>query len=131
MDVEQRARDALNEVHRDLRNTTPYIESDTREKFASIEAVCRLIEQHDAKMREVSDAAAKARDLIEGYVGNTDDAGKQAASFLSRFILPDPVDPLVEAISAAIGHHITPGAPWDNVRAELAKRGLTITKEPS
>ena len=35
-------------------------------------------------------------------------------------------DPLVAAISAAIGEYIMPGAPWDKLRAELAKRGLEI-----
>ena len=37
-------------------------------------------------------------------------------------------DPLVAAISAAIGEYIMPGAPWDKLRAELAKRGLEIER---
>ena len=77
------------------------------------EALCRAIEQHEAFKREVSDAII--------------DCG--AERYLSRFILPKPVDPLVDAIQEA--DEVETG--WarasdyaEHLRAALAKRGLEV-----
>ena len=90
MDIEQRARDALNEVRRE-RHLMPWGGFDTREENSSIEAVCRLIEQHDAKMREVSDACTDVV-MLRGTVIEVKAATNR---ILSRFILPEPVDVLL------------------------------------
>jgi hypothetical protein len=90
MDVEQRARDAMNEVAGE-RGYSPRLWDDgnTRKNTAAMEAVCRLIEQHDAFLREVSDA-------IADYFGQ---ATLAAPGFLmgplAQYILPDPVDRLL------------------------------------
>jgi len=80
MDVEQRARDALNAAE----PWGKWIQGHhTRENNAAVDAVCRLIEQQDAFAREVSDAAK--------YVADSD-THPAIKSALGRFILPEPVD---------------------------------------
>ena len=66
----------------------------TREKTPVVEAMCRLLEEFEAYKREVSDELAKL-----GCWPDTVD--------LARFILPKPVDPLVEAAKRA----------WPNISA--------------
>jgi hypothetical protein len=97
-DVEQRARDALNAVCAE-RDQPPYGDCETRGLSLAVETLCRLIEQQDAFRREVSDAARQAKDLIETYYGNSAEHGRKAATFLSRFILPEPVvDPDIQIV---------------------------------
>lgn len=67
------------------------------------EALCRAIEQHEAFRREVSDAVEALMRL--GDMMSFFDV-RQA---LSRFILPKPVDPLVEVIATAL----LDGSPFD------------------
>ena len=76
--------------------------------------LCRAIEQHDAFKREVSDEIAK--------LGCWPDTVN-----LQRFILPKPVDPLVEVAEELRETYCATGADWAKAtRAALAKRGLEI-----
>lgn len=86
--------------------------------------VAGLDEAHDATKAEFSDAAKKA--IAEAYRGG--DAGTKAISaILSRFILPEPVDPLVEAFKD-LGEEY-PDKTAERLRHILAKRGLTIQEQ--
>ena len=75
----------------------------------------------EAFKREVSDA-------VEAFF---EASGFDATKGLARFILPKPVDPLVEACTEAHGHgyHDTEAAFADQLRAALAKRGGRIVWE--
>lgn len=84
------------------------------------EALCRAIEQHEAFKRDVSDAVEAYNDLWRKRTPGRD----EFMGHFIRFILPKPVDPLVEAIQEwwdADGYaHI------ETFRAALAKRGLEV-----
>lgn len=145
-DIEQRARDALNTLYAERHNTSPYYDAgDERLNNWVIEAMCRALEAHDATKaefeahkRDVSEVAKRARELIEGYVGNTDADGKRAADFLSRFILADPVDPL-EVLAAEVADNeagvfrnaytFNPDNVAHCIALAALKRGLTITEQ--
>ena len=83
---------------------------------ASIIAHARAIEQHEAFKREVSDAIQSCM------------LGPVAEERLSPFILPKPVDPLVEAwLDAFPGNHREDSVEeCEKIRAALAKRGLEV-----
>lgn len=124
-DVEQRARDALNEAC----GARHHFDRSTRDNNWVMKAMCRQIEAHDATKadfeafrREVSDAVkmllAKGEFQIRRRVIEAD---------LSRFILPEPVDPYEEEIEALIAEWESgPMAPEMIRKAFL--RGLTITE---
>ncbi len=76
------------------------------------EALCRAIEQHEAFKREVSDAVEASMLSVE------------AEHRLRRFILPKPVDPLVEVLAANWVTATQVDA--DYIRAALAKRGFEV-----
>ena len=87
----------------------------------SIEAHARVIAEFEAFRREVSDA-------VEDYYGEY--RRDRMHPLLSRFILPAPVDPLVEAVKDcgyatldAIEKEFA-----DDLRAALAKRGLKLVE---
>ena len=88
----------------------------------SIEAHARTIKEFDAFRMEVSDALEY---FMDGPVGLG-----TARERLGRFILPKPVDPLVEALLQAfpVSFDECPMQPCDvdNFRAALAARGLEI-----
>ena len=126
-DIEQRARDALNTLYAERHNTFPYYDAgDERLNNWVIETMCRALEAHDATKAEFEAFRRDVSDAVKDVALCDPDLAER---HLSRFILPEPVDPLVEAISAAIGEYITPGAPWENLRNELAKRGGKIVWE--
>ena len=74
--------------------------------------ICRAIKQHEAFKREVSDAVEASMLSVE------------AEHRLRRFILPKPVDPLVEVLAANWVTATQVDA--DYIRAALAKRGLEV-----
>ena len=86
------------------------------------EALCRLIEQHEAYKQEVSD-------MVEGHFGT---ARLDRAGVFRKFIIPKPtVDPLAAALAECEG--VTkPGPGYDHdakvLREALAKRGLKIVE---
>ena len=97
-------------------------------------ALIRAIEQHEAFRQEVSDAVVKATHTMA--------AGKlvEASGILAAFILPKPVDPLVEAAQEVaenaarkMGIELTARAveaEWaEDLRAALTKRGLKIVED--
>ena len=118
--VEERARDALNEVAME-RGSGDWGSSRSSE---AVETVCRLIEQQDAFAREVSDAWVAALSCLDQL--EFDDRGEAAARgirlVMSRFILPDPVD-LVDLVAGDISVGPSLGI---MLREALAKRGLSI-----
>lgn len=81
---------------------------------AAWEALCRVIEQHEAFRQEVSDAMEVSLRLTQGFEGT--DAFK-AKVILERFIIAKP-DPLVEVF----GHENA-----EQIRAAIEKRGGKIT----
>ena len=89
---------------------------------ASITAHARAIERHEADMQAVSDAVEK---LLEWP-----SIRSQAiiVSNLSRFIIAEPVDPLVEIADAMKETYCPTKTAWArNIRQALAARGLKIT----
>ena len=92
-----------------------------------VTVLARAIEQHEQFKREVSDAVDRSIDDC----GHDGFRKVYIHSHLARFILPKPVDPLVEACTEAHGHgyHDTEAAFADQLRAALAKRGGKIVWE--
>lgn len=87
------------------------------------EALCLAIERHEAFRKEVSDAVEAAKRVYGGHL--------EAFDQLERFILPKPVDPLVEALQA-VDEFASPT--WveriaPQLRAALAARGLKIVED--
>ena len=122
-DIEQKALALVNEVRAELGK--PFFGPELcGETFT---ALCRSIEQHEQFKREVSDAVDRSIDDC----GHDGFRKVYIHSHLARFILPKPVDPLVEACTEAHGHgyHDTEAAFADQLRAALAKRGGKIVWE--
>ena len=113
--VEERALALVNAVQ-ELRGHPPLarFRSDT----TMAEALMQSIKAHDAFKQEVSDAV----NGFERYCTVTD---TPFPTDLSRFILPKPVDPLVEAICEASVSDADDGDA-SRLRAALAKRGGRI-----
>ena len=85
-------------------------------------ALFRAIEQHEAFRREVSDAMT----VLDSQLGLANyDTRAMSRLIAQRFIIPKPVDPLVEALNGAFGDgYEQPEA--DNLRAAIEKRGGKI-----
>ena len=135
--IEQRARDLLNAA----RGAEYFTEHETRENNCSLEAVCRALEAHDetqaafdAYRREVSEKARKAIEklnlitkdncLRSDYRWQHTNAC-EAKFAIADLIIPDPVDPLLNALRTAFpdddGHWSQSSV--DALRAALAKIG--------
>ena len=114
-DIEKRALALLNERH------SPY---EYAPEDHPVRVLARAIEQHEAFRREVSDAVEHFKRCYPGY---------QHASLFDRFIIPKPVDPLVEVLREVTndGNPATMAA-WqkeaDTVRAAMKARGYEWTK---
>ena len=78
------------------------------------QALCRAIEQHEAFRQEVSDA------LKGQFIGGIPDK-------VARFIIPKPVDPLVEVMNE-MGFGMSKTAS-EEFREALAKRGYEIREK--
>lgn len=114
-DTKKKALALVNEVRAERRD--PPMVGLSRDCFASQEALCRAIEQHEAFKQEVSDGLVAYRSAASiQQRENIWDA-------LTRFILPN-ADPLVEAVidvwPASCDEHVA------ELRAALAARGLEI-----
>jgi len=91
-DIEQKALALLNEV---LAERVHWQMTGTRAENASLEALCRAIEQHDAFRQEVSDVVTA---LLDRFLGDSLSQGV-INGHLHQFIIRKP-DPLVEVIKA-------------------------------
>ena len=104
------------------------------------EAAKRAAELIEQAWTEFDSGAAQTEQCaFEQYIQHVSDVAKDLNEMrpehiplylrdkVRALILPEPVDPLVEAISEAIGTHIMPDAPWGNLRTALKARGLQIT----
>ena len=108
-EIEQKALALLNERH------SPY---QYEAGDHPVRILASTIEQHEAFKREVSDA-------VEAYLAHM---SPWPDNSLRRFILPKPVDPLVEAwLDAFPGNHREDSVEeCEKLRAALAKRGLEV-----
>ena len=123
--IEERAREALNAVSRERDDYARWDASDTREDTIAIETVCRLIEAHDATIAKSDAFKQEVSDAVNGFERYCTVTDTPFPTDLSRFILPKPVDPLVEAIREASVSDADDGDA-SRLRAALAKRGGRI-----
>ena len=99
-----------------------------RTRFSSQEAVCRALEAHDATLAEFEAFKREVSDSVEHYLDQwrySIPSREVFACQFGSFILPKPVDPLVEAIREASVSDADDGDA-DRLRAALAKRGGRI-----
>jgi hypothetical protein len=89
---------------------------------ASIIAHARAIEQHEAFRQEVSDA------LSVYHKADGVEERSRIWDALTRFIIPKPVDPLVEAWKQQYPNDPLPEASCANLRAAMLARGYEFTK---
>lgn len=119
-DIERKALALVNEV---TFGDEPWTLDDVRGGFV-FKALCLSIEQHEAFRREVSKAVEY---FMDGPVGLG-----TARERLGRFILPKPVDPLVEALCHCVPLTSEQGSETPAeyvaraVREFLANQGLAI-----
>ena len=120
-DIEAEARRRFNEAW----GEQCYSPRATRKTHPTIEAMCRLLEEFEAYKREVSDA-------VEAYMLDPQSVtGPASTLHLRRFILPTPVDPLVEALNEISGEGGCENMDFYayRIRAALAARGLEIREK--
>lgn len=126
-EIERKALALVNEVQAERNHTGSPWNSPT----ILSEALDRAIERHEAYKQEVSDAVEQAVEFL-GRQSEKHPRGRLAIA-LARFILPKPVDPLVEALWEAfpISFAEVPMCPGDSdkFRAALAARGLKIVED--
>lgn len=116
--IEQQALALINEVR--VERSQPFDAAIMRSVVSVEEALCRLIERHEAFRREVSDA-------LRSYFGSqVDDV---AQGFLGRFIFPEPVDPFDKAFDDAVNSCRSGDSLKDALRQALAARGLEIVEK--
>ena len=113
-ETKKKALALVNEIERQegLSDLTPRI----MRGLVMDEALCRVIEQHEAFRQEVSDAVEAAKRTYGGH--------RQAFDQLDRFIVPKP-DPLVEALKQLKMSYVDA----EDFRAALAARGLEIREK--
>ena len=114
-ETEKKALALVNEVSDGFHDVASIYDIHTAKALRS--ALCRAIEQHEAFKRDVSDAIQSCM------------LGPVAEERLSPFILPKPVDPLVEALREVVGDGYTLTEEAKALRAALAKRNAKIVWE--
>ena len=97
----------------------------TTRSTPSVEALCWAIEAHDATLAEFEAFKRKVSDAVEWFWNYCHTTNTPFPADLDRFILPKPVDPLVEAIREASVSDADSGDA-ERLRAALAKRGLKL-----
>jgi len=138
MTIEQQALALVNEVmtERGLNPCVP--ESLDRREYVFDEILFRALERHEAFRQEVSEAVLNYRSCLhlsgKGTWLPVYEKDPRFDTFLSRFIIAPPVDPLVEAFKEIQSRDMREGEPWADgiarrLRAALAKHGLAIRKE--
>jgi len=131
MTIEERALALVNAVQ-ELRGHPPLarFRSDT----TMAETLMQSIEAHDATLtefeafrRDVSDAASEALAAMVSSGTVVHERAVVGHNTIARFILPKPVDPLVDAIrEASVSDADSRDA--ERLRAALAKRGLKLVE---
>lgn len=114
-EIEQKALALLNEL-----SDYEVPDLDEAQYSTAIQALCRAIEQHEQFKREVSDA-------VEDYCGYV--PPDCPSHPITRFILPKPVDPLVEAYQACFPEDTGIPSICAMLQAEITKRGGRIVWE--
>ena len=119
-DIKEKALKLLNEVNVE-RGYAPYSSLSRDFDHASIEALCRAIEQHEAFRQEVSDAVKVVSNTkVDAQVWRT-----WVEDCLAIYIIPAPKpDPLVDVMEK-LGWYNAP-SDADDLRAALEARGLEI-----
>lgn len=125
--IEERALALVNEVRKE-RGLTPWYEGrGSREDSSLLEAFCRTLETLDATLAEFEAFKREVSDAVEDYYGEY--RKDLMHPLLRRFILPKPVDPLVEAVREAMDADNETTVQFTNdLRASLAKRGLKLVE---
>lgn len=122
-DTEQKALALVNEA-----NGGPYRRYVLFDRSASAitEALCRSIEAHEATKAEFEAFRREVSDAVEEMLSEHTSPHK-----MKRFILPKPVDPLVEVLTEVLGKPM-PGCERaaqtraEALRTALHKRGLEV-----
>ena len=95
-----------------------------------LKALCRALEAHDATLAEFEAFKREVSDAVEDYYGEY--RRDRMHPLLNRFIIPEPVDPLVECFSEALTGTAANAASYrdeaQDFRAALAKRGLKLVE---
>ena len=92
-------------------------------------ALCRAIEHHEAYKQEVSDACSTALETMVKAGASACERSVVAHDTIARFILPKPVDPLVECLNEVMpdvdgeGYGVEDA---DDLREAIEKRGGKI-----
>jgi len=120
-EIERKALALVNEVCRETDWPT-YGAIDRDYPFT--EALCRAIEQHEAYKQEVSDAVELANMRVKELKRNT----SYIVNHMQQYIIPKPVDPLVEALAEATGQgeNYIDERDANALRAAIEKRGGKI-----
>ena len=98
-----------------------------------LKALCRAIEALEALDAERAAHAQFRQEVsaaVEGWIAADrlgPDPRRRASEYLTTFILPKPVDPLVEVLQSAFNEDFI-NEDADNLRAALAKRGLKLVE---
>lgn len=103
----------------------------TTRRTPSVEALCRALEALDAERAAHAQFRQEVSDDLLGYFGEDDLALGKTGRF-RRYIIPKPVDPLVEVLGTMLRRRtfepaaevVADEAAW--LRAALAKRGLKL-----
>ena len=95
-EIERKALALVNEVLAE-RNLPLYDKEDIAANTYVAAVVCRAIEQHEAFKREVSDAI----NTLTATRNQFTFARGEVLGHLASYIIPDPVDPLIEALCDA------------------------------
>lgn len=92
-------------------------------------ALIATLTEFEAFRREVSDAASEALAAMVSSVTVAHERAVVGHNTIARFILPKPVDPLVEAVREAMDADNETTVQFTNdLRAALAKRGLKLVE---
>lgn len=116
-DIEQKALALVNEVR--INPSYPYSRLSEVSSKLAINALCHAIEQHEAFRQDVSDAAEH---LCRFY------GVPIVMQQLERFIIPKPVDPLVDALVETFPRANGAEMMAQDLRAAMLARGYEFTK---
>ena len=134
--LEERALALVNEVmDQAKRGSFPCRLLPDADAIVLAEALCRALEAHDATLAEFEAFKREVSDSVEHYLDqwrNSIPSREVFACQFGSFILPKPVDPLVECFSEALTGTAANAASYrdeaQDFRAALAKRGIKLVE---